>query len=395
MSKGMAIASLENAIFTPDRIHRLFIIFIAVYYITLAISTFYSNYGQPPSGDPTDLIDFSWIWAAGHAVVGGDSNRVYDFAYFSTLQRPILGTPGSGGQYSYVYPPNFLLYVAPLGLMSPLPALISWLASTFLLFYAALRRIVWKPLAVLFGAVPSAVSWNIKLGHTGFLAAGLIGLALSLIEQAPFCGGLVLGLLAYKPQLAVVFPIVLVAAGQWRALLGAAVSVAVVAAVTTIFFGFDLWLDFFHFFASRLASLRPDPLTVATQQSVYGVLVWLGVSGSIAKIIHVCVAAPIVVMVCMVWRRPVPYALKAAAAALGALIATPYVLAYDMVVLIVPSAFLLEEMRRSGFRPGERLALFSAWLILFTSIIPTGFFACAILFALVLRRVFGTMPAVA
>jgi Glycosyltransferase family 87 len=383
------ISSLENSIFAPERIRRLFFIFSIFYYCSLAVSLIYSNYTYWLAHGRPELIDFSWIWAVGQAVVSGNGGRVYDFSYFSTPQIAIFGHQGSaGGGFAYVYPPNFLFYLAPLGLLPYFPALLCWLVSTFLLSYTALRRITERPLATLLGAAPAGVAWNIKLGHTGFLAAGLIGLALALIEQAPFSGGLVLGLLTYKPQLGIVFPIVLIAAGQWRVLLGATTSTVLVAALTALFFGFGVWLDFFDFMTSRLATFRPDPLMTATTQTVYGFSIWLGYSVETARLIHFGVVVPVVMLVCMIWRRPVPYALKAASLALCALIATPYLLAYDLAVLAVPTGFLLKEIRHSGALPGERFALLAAWLLLFGIVIPVGGFVCAILLAVIVRRVF-------
>jgi hypothetical protein len=365
------------------------LIFSIIYYFSLAVSLIYSNYTYWPAHGRPELIDFSWIWAVGQAVVSGNGGRVYDFSYFSTPQIAIFGHQGSaGGGFSYVYPPNLLLYLAPLGLLPYFPALLCWLVSTFLLSYAALRQITEKPLATLLGAAPTGVAWNIKLGHTGFLAAGLLGFALALIEQAPFSGGLVLGLLAYKPQFGIVFPIVLVAAGQWRVLLGATTSTVLVAALTALFFGFGVWLDFFDFMTARLATFRPDPLMTATTQTVYGFAIWLGCSVATARLIHLGLVVPAVIVVCVIWRRPVPYALKAASLALCALLATPYLLAYDLVVLAVPAAFLLKEIRHSGVLPGERFALLAAWLILFGIRIPVGSFTCAILLGVIVRRVF-------
>ncbi len=117
-------------------------------------------------------------------------------------------------------------------------------------------------------------------------------------------------------------------------------------------------------------------------------MIWLGCTPAVAKLGHLAVAVPVVIVICAIWRRPAPYALKAASLALGALIATPYLLAYDLVVLAVPAAFLLREMRRSGVLPGERFALLAAWLLLFGIVIPVGIFTYAILFGVIVRRVF-------
>ena len=58
---------------------------------------------------------------------------------------------------------------------------------------------------------------NTLVGQNGFLTAALIGGTLYLMPVRPVLAGICLGLLTYKPQYGLLFPIVLVAAGHWRA----------------------------------------------------------------------------------------------------------------------------------------------------------------------------------
>lgn len=61
--------------------------------------------------------------------------------------------------------------------------------------------------------------------------------------------------------------------------------------------------------------------------------------------------------VCWVWLRPAPFALKAAALSLSALIVTPYVSIYDFPIAAIPMAYLIKHGLANGFRPGERMAM--------------------------------------
>ncbi|MFL4978663.1 MAG: hypothetical protein ACJ8FV_09325, partial [Xanthobacteraceae bacterium] len=85
-----------------------------------------------------------------------------------------------------------------------------------------------------------------------------------------------------------------------------------------------------------------------------------------------------VVYVCLLWCSRAPFELKAAALATGALLITPYIYIYDLVILAVPMAFLVRVGRTGGFLPGE---------------VP-GLAATAIVAALIIRRVHVT-PAIA
>jgi len=89
------------------------------------------------------------------------------------------------------------------------------------------------------------------------------------------------------------------------------------------------------------------------------------------------------------WRSRVPYTLKAAALAAGALLITPYLFMYDMMVLAIPVAFLVRLGLNIGFRSFElpALALAAALIVcfIFTGT-PGGLGATLIVAGLVLRR---------
>jgi len=63
------------------------------------------------------------------------------------------------------------------------------------------------------------------------------------------------------------------------------------------------------------------------------------------------------------WHSDAAFELKAAALAAGSLLATPYVLDYDLVVLAVAIAFLARHGLRCGFRDFEISLLAAAWLV--------------------------------
>ena len=74
----------------------------------------------------------------------------------------------------------------------------------------------------------------------------------------------------------------------------------------------------------------------------------------------------------ILWRSHVSFAMKAAALAVGALLATPYLFLYDMVALAVPMAFLLQEGRRTGFLRHEILGIGAACLLILFDRHSTG-----------------------
>ena len=93
------------------------------------------------------------------------------------------------------------------------------------------------------------------------------------------------------------------------------------------------------------------------------------------------------------WRSPRRFALKAAALCLAALLATPYSLDYDLMVLAPAIAFLAVDGLARGFAPYEKTALAALWIVPLiarsfaqATLIPLGVIAMLALFVLMLRR---------
>ena len=108
---------------------------------------------------------------------------------------------------------------------------------TLPLYVAAVRAIMGERLGILIACAFPAVMWNMLVGQNGFLTAALIGLMLLTLDTRPIAAGVLLGLLTYKPQFGILFPIVLAANGQWRVIAAASVTTAALVAASAAVFG--------------------------------------------------------------------------------------------------------------------------------------------------------------
>jgi hypothetical protein len=93
------------------------------------------------------------------------------------------------------------------------------------------------------------------------------------------------------------------------------------------------------------------------------------------------------------WRSDAAFELKAAGVATASLLATPYVLDYDLVVLALAIAFLARHGWRRGFRPFEISLLAAAWIMPLLSRglagvtgIPLGLLVLLTLYVFTVRR---------
>ena len=386
---------LEDRLFTAARLSVCGVALLVSY---VAMFWFYarSNAWIHDAGGAIIFRDFISFWINARFALSGTAASAYDYAAFAAAQQPYVETTRHGLPYFHlVYPPMMFPLIAPVGLLPYVPAFAVWMIATGAVYLAAIWRIVPRVSTLLLAAVTFAAAKNLFFGQIGFLVAGLLGLSLDLMGKRPFAAGLVLGLLTCKPQYGLIFPVVLLVAGQWRVIAGAVTSFAALALLVTACYGVPVWEGYWRTFgSSNLDNFMTDPGLEAVNQTVFGLLDWFGAGYGTKWTVHLIVAALTAALVCVIWRRPASDSLKAAALGAGALMVTPYMLSYDLTALAVPVAFLVREGLTSGFLRGERLVLLGCFEALFLAqVFPVGPLILAVLMTLVARRVFGLVAA--
>src|SRR5262249_9681608 len=313
--------------------------------------------------------DFVNVWAAGRLVLDGHPAAAYDWTAHRHMQEAAVGYAFDGESRWHSRPP--FLFAAALAAMLPfVPAGLAWLAATGAAYAAAIRGILGERCGWLFALGFPGALWNVTAGQNAFLTTALIGGALGLLERQPALAGACLGLLPFKPPLGVLFPLVLVATGRWRAFFAAAAVALALAALSWLAFGSDPWLAMAQTVAKANQLVLSDGGAGWNKlQSVFGLVRALGGGESLAWMIQGGVAAAIAAALVVLWRRTAPFELKAAALAVGAVLVTPYVFAYDLVALAVPVAFLLRFGLARGFLRFDGLALAAAGALLLSYIV--------------------------
>ena len=362
---------------------------LAVANVTLCGAAYFSHwwvYDPNGLGIPTDFIN---VWAAGRLVLDGVPAQAYDWDIQKQVEVAKLGQDFVG-YFAWHYPPPFLFVASLLAQLPYQAAYIGWVVVSFLPFLVAMRAIVGRDFGYLLAlAIPMAFI-NALVGQNGFLTAALIGGALYLIPIRPVLAGICLGLLTYKPQYGLLFPIALIAAGHWRVFISAGVTAVVLATASWLAFGIESWLAFFHWipkFSQTFLTEGKAPWWKL--QSIFSMVRYFGGSEPLGWAFQWVLTASVAVVLALMWRSRVPYTLKAAALAAGTLLTTPYLFMYDMMVLAIPIAFLVRIGLKTGFRAYELPVLGAAAALIccymFTGI-PTGFGATLVVSALILRR---------
>ncbi len=205
------------------------------------------------------------------------------------------------------------------------------------------------------------------------------------------------GLLAYKPQFGLMIPLVLLATGRWRTLFAAGATVVLLVIAATLAFGFESWHAFFRFAEyTRAIVLETGETGWHKIQSVFSWARMWGASVPLAYAIQGAVTLAVAAAMVWLWRSPATYALKAAGLCLAAILATPYSIDYDLMVLAPAIALWAREGLKHGFGPWEKSALAFLWIVPLiargvgqVTLIPLGVIAMLTVFALLLHRARG------
>jgi len=337
--------------------------------------------------------DFSNVYAAGTLIWQGRPAEAYEPARQHAAEKAVFG----GREvpfYGWLYPPFFFVVAF---LVASLPyawGLAIWLAASLAAYLAAMRAIVPRPETLLIAAAFPAVFINIGHGQNGFLTAALLGGALHWLDRRPWLAGVLIGLLAYKPQFGVLIPVALLAGGRWNTIGAAAATVAALVAVSFVTLGGGVW----HAFADSMTFtqtvvLEPGGIGWEKIQSAFSAMRMWGAGVRTAYAIQIALALMLAASLAWLWQSTALFELKASALATASLLATPYVLDYDLVVLAVAIVFFVRHGMNRGFHDYEISLLAAAWFMPLLSRavagvtgIPLGLLVLLALYVFIVQR---------
>jgi arabinofuranan 3-O-arabinosyltransferase len=339
-------------------------------------------------GIPTDFVN---VWSAGRLVLDGHPASAYDWDIQKQVQVAVLGQ-SYDGNFAWHYPPPFLFVAAVLAHFPYAVAFVGWAAVSLVPYLAVMRAIVGRSFGLLLGLAFPVVFTNTLVGQNGFLTASLIGGTLSLMPSRPVLSGICLGLLSYKPQYGLLFPLALIAASQWKVFFTAGTVAISMASLSWLAFGTESWHAFFHWMPMfSQAFLTEGRAPWGKMQSIFALVRYFGGTEQLAWVFQWIMSGVVAILLALMWRsRGISYLLKAAGLAAGALLVTPYLFLYDLMVLAIPVAFLVRIGLNGGFARVElpALGLVAALLMIYPLLgAPTGFGATLIVTALIARRV--------
>jgi hypothetical protein len=266
-------------------------------------------------------------------------SRLYDLA--AQQQEWLrLGGPDVIPWFPIIYPPPLAWLVVPFTLL-PMPlAFASWAALLFGLVLLTCRLVArghtrldrWTPVVAVLAVYP--VLFALLLGQVLIVELAAVAGAWWLITRGrEIPAGLLLTALVFKPQMAILLPLVLLVIGRWRAVgvwLAGSALIAVIAVLTT-------GLSGLREYTLRLA----DAAAVAPQFLVPTQFTLAGLLGH--GVLTIVVSAVVVALtIGVAYRHRLEgSAIPVAAALIGSMLITPYLHYQDLSALLLAGAIAL------------------------------------------------------
>ena len=272
---------------------------------------------------------------------------VYCVAPQEAASQSVVGGPLTSHFVVFISPPLVAAIFTPLSSMDPHVALAiflvlsiaaigvaGWLiASRWLPNLSPLQRAV-----VVTAAVASApAAWGIGIGQLDPLLFCAVVAGMTIERRHPVAGGILIGLLCIKPQLFVLIPVALILGRNWRVLAGTGIAMAGLALTTLTMMGWDHVLDWPRFVVSQYATVPSQSISVALS------IGRLAGSGALTAVLSLTLFA---MALSVLWRRRHQLGDVDTAVALGitlTVLASPHLLAYDLLLLAIPLAWMARQ----------------------------------------------------
>lgn len=306
--------------------------------------------------------DFSNVWTAGWMADHGRAPAAWDWPTQHEVQKQVHHDSAIPF-YGWHYPPPFLIIATLLAQFPYVVALILWQGLSLALALLLVRRILPDDRDAILVALGAPVAL-VCLGHgqNAFLTASLLGGGMLLLDRRPWVAGLLLGALVYKPQFAVLIPVLLLARGNMRAFASAGLTVTALCLLTLAIWGWPVWRAFLDSLPlTQHIIIEAGATGWEKIQSPFAAIRQWGGSIPLAYAVQAIVTASAVLMAALVARRG-SMEVRGAAALSAALLCTPYVLDYDFVLLGVAIAFMAADMAKRGALRLEASWLAYAWI---------------------------------
>jgi hypothetical protein len=287
--------------------------------------------------------DFAHFYSLARLSADGQLGGFADAELLRNVQ--IAAVPSSEQQwFPPAYGPQVALLLTPLGYLSYAQALVVWMVVTALVYLLIVKMIIdraarlseFRATARL-AAIAFVPFWSLMLhGQLSIISVLLVTLAYRFLEAGrTAAAGIALGLMIYKPSLALPIWAVLLLSGQWAMLLTAALAAIAELSVGIVAAGpgsLDAYRRMLEQSGALALLLRAQPTELHSWHNFW--LLLLPNHEATALTLYALTAALSIGLAALAWRRAESTATRLSALLLAAVLASPHLYTYDLVILM-------------------------------------------------------------
>ncbi|HAY07128.1 MAG TPA: glycosyltransferase family 87 protein [Hyphomonas sp.] len=302
--------------------------------------------------------DFANYWLSGRLALSGDLSPLYRQETHQAALEAAFGL-GALETRNWSYPPHFVLFTWPLGLMPYAPAYALFMLASggwFLMaMRSALRAFGGDAGSDAFGLVvlllAPFICLQVLAGQNGFFFGAAMLQALAWRGSRPVAAAAMIALLTMKPQLGLLIPLLLLAERRWAVIGWTIAMSAALTGVSAIVFGPDAWRAFFTETLpyQRFVAAHWDGMFLYMMPTWFASLRAAGVGHETALFAHGVVVLPLVAACLAAMWTAKDEAVRSRLLLAGTFVATPYAFNYDLGALLALAAIWIAAQKTDSW----------------------------------------------
>ena len=318
--------------------------------------------------------DFLQEWIGSHIVWNHGAASLYDVALVKKLQHDsqLVGfVLDKDSYFLMVYPPFYYVLLSPIAML-PYDAA-AWIFAAVMVacLYASAKlmrsavpdfrrdRFAWLFVAAIV-FVPLLDS--LTSGQKGTLCLLILRATFYLLKQdRPALAGLVFGLMAFKPQLAIVIGAAMLLKGQWR-FAASAVGAALFLAAICLASGFDVCVQYYEFCTGVGDYVHIGGYELAKSHCLYGFLTLLagGQATATVKVAALSAIAVVFAILMVSLRGKLDttsrrFNVQFSVLVISTLLISPHLFTYDLTMLLLPMFLLGHAAQTDAAAMGAKM----------------------------------------
>lgn len=290
--------------------------------------------------------DFSVFWPASRLALQRHFHILYNPQAFNLFRQHVL-FPGEP-RLDWYYPPPSLLPLLPFGHLNMGAAFLAWTAVSILLAVVMLRIAGVSWAVVCCSLLSPAALWNIEMGQWEIFCGAALAAGFLLLSRRPLVSGIMLSLLIFKPQPAILMPVALLVGRHWRAIAGGLAGGALLCLATTLLLGDEVWCLWLQFGLPDAHQNLVEGHSIGLEESpsLFWALRNAGAGLSEAFLAQGLCAVFALAVAWHAWSRPYFKKLdRIAIAVIASSLVVPYLFIVDFVALEIILALVVERKK--------------------------------------------------